>query len=196
MSATWSFAELMDRLRAGDDDAAARVFRRFGRALVRLAREQLDSCVRQKCDPEDVVQSVYRSFFTRFRDGQFHFPGWDGLWGVLTLMTLRKCANRAEYFHAARRDADRELPLEGRPGDPPWQPLDREPTPAEAAALTDLVERLMRDLDERERHMLSLSLQGCTVQEISPEVGRSERTVQRLLERVHKQLVRMQTDDV
>jgi RNA polymerase sigma-70 factor (ECF subfamily) len=195
VSATPSFAQLVDRLRAGDDDAATRVIRRFGRALIRLARQQLDSRVRQKCDPEDVVQSVYRSFFARCRDGQFDFPAWDGLWGVLSLMTIRKCANRAEHFHAACRDAGREVDLEGRPGDPAWQPPDRQPTPAEATLLTDLVERLMRDLDQRERHMLSLSLQGYTAQEISPQVGRSERTVERLLGRVHKQLLRMQTED-
>jgi RNA polymerase sigma-70 factor (ECF subfamily) len=195
VSATPSFAQLMDRLRAGDDDAATQVFRRFSRALIRLARQHLDSRVRQKCDPEDVVQSVYRSFFARCRDGQFDFPAWDGLWGVLSLMTIRKCANRARYVRTARRDPEREVGLEGRPGDLAWQPPDRQPTPAEATMLTDLVTRLMRDLDERERHMLSLSLQGYTVQEISPQVRRSERTVERLLGRVHKQLLRMQADD-
>ena len=53
----------------------------------------------------------------------------------------------------------------------------------------------MRGLNERERAMLGLGLQGYTVQEISSEVGRSERTVQRLLKRVRRELERMQADD-
>ena len=77
----------------------------------------------------------------------------------------------------------------------PLQLLARDPTPDEAALLTETVQGLMADLDERERAMLSLSLQGYTVQEISPQVGRSERTVQRLLEQVRRQLQRLQTTE-
>ena len=45
----------------------------------------------------------------------------------------------------------------------------------------------MRELSGREREMLALGLQGCDVPEISARVGRSERTVQRVLKRVREQ---------
>ena len=52
----------MARLRAGDNAAAAEVFRRFANRLIGLARTHLDARVRQKVDPEDVMQSALKSF--------------------------------------------------------------------------------------------------------------------------------------
>jgi RNA polymerase sigma-70 factor (ECF subfamily) len=182
----------MNQLRAGDDEAAARVFGRFAKRLIGLARSQLDAGTHGHVDPEDIVQSVYRSFFTRYERGEFELTDWDGLWGLLTVITVWKCLNRAAYFRTARRDVRRQVPL-AEDDDSSWQLLARDPTPDEAALLTEIVQELMADLDERERTMLSLTLQGYTVQEISLQVERSERTVQRLLERVRTQLQSMQT---
>ena len=44
---------------------------------------------RQKVDPEDVVQSAFRSFFTRQAAGQFDVASWDDLWGLLVVITVR-----------------------------------------------------------------------------------------------------------
>src|SRR5207249_524909 len=93
-----SFARLMARLRAGDDGAAAAVFQRFARQLIARARAHLDARLRPKLDPEDVVQSVYRSFFNRYGAGQFELGTWNDLWGLLTVITLRKCVNRVAYL--------------------------------------------------------------------------------------------------
>src|SRR5262245_18476432 len=75
-----SFIELAVRLRDGDQGAATVVFRRFASRLIALARRELDTRLRRKLDPEDVVQSVYRSFFGRYQAGQFDLATWDDLW--------------------------------------------------------------------------------------------------------------------
>jgi RNA polymerase sigma-70 factor (ECF subfamily) len=190
-----SFDALMARLRRGDDEAAARVFRRFAQGLIRLAREQLDGLVRQKVDPEDIVQSVYRSFFCRHGAGQFDLAGWDGLWGLLTLMTVRKCAEHAEHFRAARRDVRREvnLPAEDQ-ARAVLELLAREPTPPEAAGLTDLLGQWLGGFERHEQAILTLHLQGYTLLEISAQVGRARRTVQRTIERGRKRLQRLHAD--
>ena len=191
-----SFENLMLRLRGGDEDAAARVFRHFAGRLIALARTRLDSQVRQKVDPEDVAQSVFRSFFTRTALGEYELANWDSLWGLLTVITVRKCHQRAKFFHAARRDVQREV---SGPGTAPadegpaaaWEVPGREPTPAEAAMLTEVVEELLRGLDESERPILVLELQGHSLADISSQVGRTERTVQRVLRRMRQRLERM-----
>ncbi|MBY0522203.1 MAG: sigma-70 family RNA polymerase sigma factor [Gemmataceae bacterium] len=194
-----SFDELMRRLRAGDAAAAAQVFECFAQRLVGLARGRLGRLgrqVRRTIDPEDVLQSVFRSFFARQAAGQFQFDGWESLWGMLVLLTVRKCGRKARHLQAARRDLrrdaagadDLEKPLE-------WEGLAREPSPAEAAALTDLVEELLRRSPESERPILLLSLEGYSQLEISDRVGCTERTVRRVLTRVRDRLQRLQADN-
>lgn len=190
-----SFAGLMDRLRAGDDQAAAAVFVRFAQRLVGLARTRLSPKMAAKVDPEDVVQSAYKSFFVRQREGELEIGNWDSLWGLLTLITLRKCADRAAYYGAEKRDVKREqAPAADTastvPGD--WA-LDREPRPEEAVVLTETVESLFTHMDDPdERAILELSLQGYTALEISEKLQRAERSVRRLRERIRKKLERLQ----
>jgi RNA polymerase sigma-70 factor (ECF subfamily) len=197
MSPDRSFDDLMARLRTGDERAAAEVFQRFAQRLLGLARSRLDRLIQVKVDPEDVLQSVYRSFFRRHAQGQYELQSWDSLWGMLTVITLRKCGHRVRYFRSACRDVQREVAL------PPrdelrveWQAVGRDPTPSEAARLAETLEQVMRDLTERERAILALSLQGCTPTEISEQVGRTERTVQRVLQRVRARLEQMNDEQV
>src|SRR5205807_2107995 len=103
---------------------------------------------------------------------------WDNLWGLLTLITLRKCADRAEHFRAERRAVSREVaPPAGEAAGGAWEAINREPAPDEAALLAEAVEQLFRDLDADERPVVELSLQGYTAQEISERLGRAERSV-------------------
>jgi RNA polymerase sigma-70 factor (ECF subfamily) len=196
MAAQDSFTDVMNRLRAGEDAAAFAVFERFARQLHALARRHLDSTLRRKVDPDDVVQSAYKSFFLSYEAGKLQVSDWNNLWGLLTLITLRKCADRAEYYRAERRDPSREAaqPV-GEEGAAAWcQAIDREPTPVEATLLAETVERLLEGLDADERPIVELSLQGHTTREISEQTGQPERTVRRLRERVRHRLERMQRE--
>ena len=197
MAANSSFIDLMARLRAGDEAAAREIFHRFVNKLIRLARGQFNAALRRKVDPEDVVQSAYKSFFLRYGAGKLEVQDWGNLWGLLTVITLRKCLDRVEYHRAERRDVQREASAQpGAAGAVAWWvAVAREPTPAEAAVLAEAVEQLLRGLDEDERPILEMSLQGYTTQEISDQLGRPERSVRRLRESVRKQLERMQLAD-
>lgn len=190
-----SFAELMTRLRAGEQEAARQVFQRFAQRLIALAGSRLDPMTRRKLDPEDVLQSVYRTFFVRYALGQFELDNWDSLWGLLTLITVRKCGKWAAHFHAGVRQVEQEVtPATSESGTSSWEALAREPTPEEAAMLAETVEQLLRGLDGREREMVTLRLQGFSLTEISAEVARTERTVQRVLERARKRLERLRAE--
>lgn len=193
-----AFAELMARLRAGDDDVATLLFDRYHQRLLALARKRLSDAVRQKVDPDDVVQSVYRSFFHRHQLGQFQVEDWDNLWTLLTLITVRKCAGRAEYFLTACRNVRKERApaaddSHGERVD--WQPEASDPTAEEAVLLAETIEQVMRGLDGWECEVFTLSLQGYSVQEIGERVGRAERSVERVRGRVKKRLLRLQEDE-
>lgn len=164
-------------------------FERFTRRLVGLARNHLDERLRHRIEPEDVVQSAYKSFIVRYGDGVLAEEGWSGLWGLLTTITLRKCADRVRYYRAECRDIARETE-QADGADPPTVPpaFDREPTPEQAAVLAETVERLLSGLAEDERAIVELSLQGYSTQEIGKMLGRAERSVRRIRERIRHQL--------
>jgi RNA polymerase sigma-70 factor, ECF subfamily len=189
-----SFAEFVTRLHSGDDQAARQLFERFAQRLIGMARRRFDGPLRNKVDPEDVVQSAYKSFFSRHADGNVVVGNWNSMWGLLTIITVRKCAERVAYHRAQQRDLAREIapPTDSAPA---IEALSREPTPAEAVELTETVSRLMAGLDASERPVLELSLQGYSTREISEQLNRAERTVRLLRERVRKRLERMQQED-
>ena len=124
------------------------VFERFTRRLIGLARSHLDVRLQHKVDPEDVVQSVYKSFFLRYGEDALESEKLDGLWSLLSLITLRKCADRVRHYAADRRDmargggsrADRMMVETWR------EAIDREPTPEQAAVLAETVEQVLEDL--------------------------------------------------
>jgi RNA polymerase sigma-70 factor (ECF subfamily) len=187
----------MGRLRCGDSAAAAIIFHRFAQRLTSVARCHLDNRLRQKVDPEDVLQSAYKSFFHRQSDGSLAPSDWDELWNLLTVLTIRKCIRSWERYTTARRDFRVEAvppPTAGTDFD--WQLLDREPSPEEGALLAEAVERLLQGLQSRDRDIATLALQGYSAAEISEQLNRPRRTVYRVLERIKKRLEQMQDENI
>ena len=181
--------DLLARLRAGDEQAAAEVFGRFAHRLVGLARQKLGKALRGKEDPEDAVQSALRSFYLRCAAGQYELASWDDLWGLLARITAHKCGHRLERFQAARRDARREVAAPAADdSNQSWEILARDPTPEQALLLAELLEELHRPLGERDRAILTLRLQGEEVATICTQLQCSERTVFRVLGRIRSKL--------
>lgn len=184
---------VIEQLRRGDSRAAEELFARFAGQLRALVQKKLGWRYRRKFDADDVVQSVFKSFIRLQTAERLSFDSWDALWGLLSLITIRKCSRRLEYLRAACRDIARERSghihvddLERSRTD--LQAFAREPTPADAAILAETIARLLEPLDERERQIATLALQGYGTTEISARVGRSERTVRRVLGRIRDEL--------
>jgi RNA polymerase sigma-70 factor (ECF subfamily) len=191
MSSGDTFPQLLARVREGDDEAAAVIFRRFVDQLAAKAHRHLAPAVRRQVDADDVVQSVYRTFFRRVRDGQLDH--WGSLWGLLTRITLRKCAraggrgkNRPGQVSitSGTDSAGGESGLE-------WAVLAREPSADEVAALNDTLDVLLKPLRESHREIVELTLQGHTQEEIGKRLGCSERTVRRVLAQVQADLQKL-----
>jgi RNA polymerase sigma-70 factor (ECF subfamily) len=193
MSEVVPFRDLMVRVRGGDNDAAAVIFRRFARRLIALASRQFVSSIRDRVDVEDLVQSVFTSLFARLQQGRFELADWEGLWGLLTRITVRKCHNRRRDLLARRRDIRREA---GAPSEPDGRRddavfLDREPNPEEVAMLAELVDELLKVWEPPEREVVELILLEYSTSEIVACSGRSERTVRRLRKSLQQRLERM-----
>lgn len=172
--------EMLARYRAGDSAAAEAIFQRYTERLLALARSRLSAQLARRVDADDVVQSTYRSFFTRARAGQFAVEREGDLWRLLATITLHKLRRQATRQRAAKRALDRELSGAEFAGG--WAEVaDREPSPADVAAATEEVHWLMTRLEPIKRRALQLRLQAHTLEEIAALLDRSERTVRRWL---------------
>ncbi len=187
-----SFNATMRQLRDGDAAACRAVFDRYVHRLVALARSRLDPQLRSKEDPEDVVQSVFRSFFQRYGDGRLEVSNWENLWAMLALLTRRKCSGRSKFYHAGRRDVGREaasLVLEDHSA-ADWQPDSADPSPEEGAVLGEMIEVLLADFPEpKHQRIILLTLQGVPADEVSTTVPCTERMVHRVLAKVRDWLL-------
>lgn len=181
--------ELLALWRAGDEQAAETLFRRYVDRLVLLARGRMSTKMTRRVDAEDVVQSAYRSFFVGARAGRYELQRGGDLWRLLVAITLNKVLHQVRRNRASKRAVDRErnFASAGALGVIPAEFLAREPSPEEGAVLADEVEHVLQELTPRQRGVLELRLQGYNLDEIADTTRLSVRTVRRVLEHV-KQL--------
>jgi RNA polymerase sigma factor (sigma-70 family) len=180
-----AFPRVMQRMRAGDPDAAEQIFGRHFSRLVALARSRSLDSARGKEDPEDVVQSVYRSFIRTDLSSPFVLADWEGLWATFAIIMVRKCSDRREYWGTAKRDPRRELSLSTTPdGMGVRERLERAPTPWEAAAFHETLDQVIAEFRPEQREVVEQILQGYDSATIAGRRGCSERTVKRVANRI------------
>jgi RNA polymerase sigma-70 factor (ECF subfamily) len=172
--------------------AARLVWGRYFKELLVLARNHLSARIRCREDEEDVLQSMYKSFYVRQRRGDFDLANRDELWSLLVQITLRKARNTATRHLQGKRDVRREdagAVADRSGGEPPGTVLDRidsdGPTPAEAALLNEALQRRFLMLNDPDLRQIALwKLEGYTNQEIAGRLDCTLRTVERKLERI------------
>ncbi|MGL4551670.1 MAG: RNA polymerase sigma factor [Gemmataceae bacterium] len=170
-----SFEVFLAALRARDESAARTIVERYGSSLLRVARNRLSSRLRAKLDPEDIVQSVYRSVCDQLFRGASVPADWGELWGLLHCCTVRKCSGKAEHYQAGRRDVRREAAV---------APLSAiEASRAEdGLAMEEEIDALLTLLPaDRDRDILLLKLQGYSQPEIARQIECSQSKVSRTL---------------
>ena len=175
---------LMELWRAGDEHAAQQLFETYVDRLVALARRRISQRLAGRVDPEDVVQSVFRTFFHRAKEGQFHIADQDDLCKLLMRITVHKTLRKVAFHKAAKRDLNLEMGQGAEPQEQIEQLLDREPTPDEAVTFLDQLEHFLNRLKPQERQIIEMRLQGCSNDEISEKLGIYDRRIRRAMEKV------------
>jgi RNA polymerase sigma-70 factor (ECF subfamily) len=134
---------------------------------------------------DDIVQSVFGSFFRGASQGFYDLPEGEELWRLFLVIALNKIRARARYHHAACRDARKTAGAEIYTF-----------TLENVAARSDDAERLLalvvedalEQLPEAQRAVIRLRIEGHDVTEISRRIGRSQRSTERLLQEARQKL--------
>jgi RNA polymerase sigma-70 factor (ECF subfamily) len=175
---------LLSRWRMGDEEAARQLFALYVDRLVALARQRIGQRLATRIDAEDIVQSVYRTFFVGARDGRFQINESEDLLKLLARITVHKTFRQIAFHRAAKRD----LYMEAGHGDQAQKQLqailDRGPTPDAANQFLDLLSHFLNKLRPEDRRILELRMQGYKDVEIAELLQISDRKIRRLMERI------------
>jgi RNA polymerase sigma factor (sigma-70 family) len=194
MDAPSAIAELVERLQSGDPRAAEEIFARYAQRLTYLAEQQLSRKLAARLDGADIVQSVFRTFFRRSAAGEFRIDSSAELWRLLVKITLKKARAWGRLHTASMRDVGAEAP--GGGAGLLSYAVAHEPGPAEAAALVDEIQKLLRGLPALYCELLQLRLEGHSVSDTAARLGVSRRTVYRGLQLLQQRLTRSAGPDL
>jgi RNA polymerase sigma-70 factor (ECF subfamily) len=178
---------LLRRLRSGEQDAATALYMRYARRLQAVARTQTSAALASRFDPEDVVQSVFRTFFRRATAGQYDVPEGEELWNLLLVISLNKIRALATFHKAAKRSATTTLSLMAADS-----PGAQQAAPENALQILEMViDEALAELPESQRAIIRLRIEGHAVDEIAGATRRSKRTVERALQQFRTLLGRL-----
>jgi RNA polymerase sigma factor (sigma-70 family) len=162
-----TFAEFVRRIRAGDQQAAAELFRRYEPLVRREVRLRLeDERLGRLFDSMDVCQSVLASFFVRVAAGEYDLGQPGQLVGLLVKMARNKLASAARRQSAQKRDHRRD-----GAGDEVEQMAGSDPSPSRLLEGKELLEQFRQRLSEEERLLAELRQDGLAWEEIARRLG-------------------------
>ena len=182
---------VLDHVQQGDSQAEQTVHRQFVDKLLRVASKRISARFRAKIAPEEIVQSVFVSFFRRHKNHEFQFDDWNDLWALLLRITVRKCADRIAEFQTLKRDVRRELSANDSKLPSGFGTPSLGPTPEEVVIFEETVDQLFDRLNDIQQKIVLMRLQGMSNLEISQLINRTERTVYRMLNQIKEQFLDM-----
>jgi RNA polymerase sigma-70 factor (ECF subfamily) len=173
---------LLRELARGDQDAATRLYNRYVNRLRAFARLKCSRDLAARFDPEDVVQSVFYRFFQRAVVGDYQVPAGEDLWKLLVVIAANRI-RQLEAFHRARK-RDVSHTLAGAGPDDCLERMEGMDVPALQLCVDDVLGRI----PPVHRQVVQMRIEGFEVAEIAERLGRSERTVERVLQQTRSKL--------
>lgn len=176
---------LLQKLKDGHESAATALYQRYAGHLRALTARQSSAALSARMDPDDIVQSVFRTFFRRVNTDQYEVPRGDDLWKLFLVIALNKIRNAAAHHTAAKRDVRQTVHL-GDTGGGAVAAVT--PDDTELSALQMVVDDAIAALPETSRDMVRLRIDGHEVGDIASRTGRSKRSVERVLQQFRDQI--------
>jgi RNA polymerase sigma-70 factor (ECF subfamily) len=147
--------------------------------LYALVVKQSSKDLARRVDAEEIVQSVFRTFFRRATHGHYTVPDGEEVWKLLLVIALNKVRAAGSYHRASKRDVRQTVG-----GEAFERAMEKEHGRDEGAltVLRMVIEELLEAMPAANRRMIELRIEGYEVAEITEKVQRSKRTVERVLQ--------------
>ncbi len=204
------------RAAAATDSVAWDLDRLFRDRLCDLVDRQMNQIHKRRQDPEDVIQSTFRSFYRRTANGEYQFTHTGALWCLLKRIAHRKLLKRIEHDNAIIRDVnmeeyaeDEQIPSQNVTdaqahlfGEALEMALHGLESPAPEVfrlhvhgyTVAEVIEKVLNGLNSPYPEILSKRLQGKSEREIADEIGSTREAVRYKLNRMRERISRMLSD--
>ena len=170
MAESSSFECLIEAATAGDDEAMRQLIEQYEPDVRLVARLRLGAALRPHLDSMDVVQSVHRNLIDGLRGGKFDISSPEKLIALTLTMVRRKVANHWRHLQRQQR-------LSGGDAEKPPLPdllasLHSEShDPHAMLTIRETIDRVIRELDDVERTMVELRLDGYSTAEVARKLN-------------------------
>ena len=176
----------IERVKAGDSAAANQIWHHYFDRLVRAVRRRLQGQNRAVSDEEDVVLSVFDSFYEAAQKGRFpDLADRDDLWQLLLRMSARKVVDKRRRDSRQRRGGGVQIHSINTPVDDDDRAIEvigDEPSPGMVLMMQETIEQFFSHLGVGElRDLAGAKLEGYSNAEMAERFGCSERTIERRL---------------
>jgi len=188
MSDTNNVSHWIDLIKHGDSAAANRIWQHYFDRLVRAVRRRLIGQNRAVSDEEDIVLSVFDSFYAAAEKGRFpDLSDRDDLWKLLLRMSARKVIDKRRHDHRQRRGGDVAMHSLGGDDETIIEAIGDEPSPEMVLMMQESVEEFFSHLGVGQlRELAVVKLEGHSNAELAQRFGCSERTIERRLHLVRE----------
>src|SRR5262249_5805851 len=152
------------RLQQGNQDAATQLYLKYVHRLRALTQAQCSTELARQVDAEDIVQSIFGSFFRGASQGFYEVPAGEELWKLFLVIALNKIRAKGNYHRAAKRDVRRTVHGEGIED----QAAKRGGKSEDDLAFLQLtIAEALDRLPPQQKQMVTLRIEGYQVSEIA-----------------------------
>ena len=194
MSKEQNVSHWIEQIKEGNSDAANLLWHHYFERLVRAVRNRLHGQNRAISDEEDIVLSVFDSFYVAVEKGRFpDLADRDDLWKLLLRMSARKVVDKHRRDTRKRRGGDVEIhPLRSVHDDGhAIDVIGDDPSP-------DMILMMKESMDEFFSHLgvgqlselAGAKLEGYSNSELAERFECSERTIERRLHLIREKFQR------
>ena len=167
------------------NSAAEEFYLRYMDRLMSLVERNLAEKYRARFGPDDVVQTVFRTWFRRAQEGVVNPGTRDEVWKLLSTIALNKVRNKIKFHDAQKRSIGKTMTneevLAGVPN----------PTVQDAADFVDLLDVARDQLSENAQETLKMILEGNSNTEIADQLDRTTKSVTRYRHEIRDVLERL-----
>ena len=182
-----NFRALLSRARLGDRSAIEELVKEYEPEVRLVARVRLGTALRPYLDSVDLVQSVHRSVLLGLRQDKFDISSPEKLVALALTIVRRKVARHWRRLRRQSRANVAESCSENLP-ELLLSLSSPELDPSDAVALRDQIERLFSRLDDTERRLMELRLEGFTTAEVARKLGLKSDVLRVRLSRLRRRL--------